>query len=98
MSRVTRSTGLASVCLSGPQPTTSLTLPRCDAYPADTPDLSGYIVLIRRGSCTFVQKAQNAAAFGAKYVLFYNNVGGATGPSVTDVPEILATGMVSCVP
>lgn len=81
-------------------PTYDITDPAtgCDAYPADTPDLSGYIVLIRRGSCTFVQKAQNAAAFGAKYVLFYNNVGGATGPSVTDVPEILATGMVSCVP
>ncbi|KAK5628003.1 hypothetical protein RRF57_003718 [Xylaria bambusicola] len=62
----------------------------CNAYPADTPDLSGYIVLIRRGTCTFVQKAQNAAAHGAKYIMFYNNVGGATGPSVTDVAEILA--------
>lgn len=48
----------------------------CDAYPADTPDLSGYIVLIRRGTCTFVQKATNAAAAGAKYILFYNNVAG----------------------
>ena len=48
----------------------------CDAYPADTPDLSGYIVLIRRGTCTFVQKATNAAAYGAKYILFYNNVAG----------------------
>ncbi|KAJ3577328.1 hypothetical protein NPX13_g3238 [Xylaria arbuscula] len=65
----------------------------CNAYPADTPDLSGYVVLIRRGTCTFVQKAQNAAAFGAKYIMFYNNVGGATGPSLGDVPEILATGM-----
>lgn len=48
----------------------------CDPYPADTPDLSGYIVLIRRGSCTFVQKATNAAEHGAKYILFYNNVAG----------------------
>jgi subtilisin family serine protease len=48
----------------------------CDPYPANTPDLSGYIVLIRRGSCTFVQKATNAAAHGAKYILFYNNVPG----------------------
>ena len=48
----------------------------CDAYPDDTPDLSQYIVLIRRGSCTFVQKATNAAAKGAKYILFYNNVAG----------------------
>ncbi|KAK4225046.1 putative protease [Podospora fimiseda] len=48
----------------------------CDPYPADTPDLSKYIVLIRRGTCTFVQKVENAAAKGAKYVMFYNNVAG----------------------
>jgi subtilisin family serine protease len=28
----------------------------CAALPDDTPDLSGYIVLVRRGTCTFVQK------------------------------------------
>lgn len=48
----------------------------CDPYPDSTPDLSNYIVLIRRGTCTFVQKATNAAAKGAKYILFYNNVAG----------------------
>ncbi|KAK4188619.1 putative protease [Podospora australis] len=48
----------------------------CQPYPADTPDLSGYIVLIRRGTCTFVQKVENAVAKGARYVIFYNNVGG----------------------
>lgn len=47
----------------------------CDALPADTPDLSGYIVLIRRGTCTFVTKAENAAAYGAKYIMFYANTG-----------------------
>jgi subtilisin family serine protease len=46
----------------------------CEPYPDDTPDLSEYIVLIRRGTCTFVQKATNAAAAGAQYVLIYNNV------------------------
>lgn len=66
----------------------------CDAYPADTPDLSGYIVLVRRGTCTFVQKATNAAAFGAKYILFYNNVAGASAVSVA-VDGILASGMVT---
>lgn len=45
----------------------------CEALPADTPDLSGYIVLIRRGTCTFVSKAQNAAAYGAQYIMFYAN-------------------------
>ncbi|KAI1124765.1 peptidase S8/S53 domain-containing protein [Nemania abortiva] len=68
----------------------------CDPLPADTPDLSGNIVLIRRGTCTFVQKVTNAANAGAKYVMFYNNVPiGATGPSVTDVPAILAVGMTT---
>ncbi|KAJ8128674.1 hypothetical protein O1611_g4961 [Lasiodiplodia mahajangana] len=68
----------------------------CDPFPADTPDLSGNIVLIRRGTCTFVQKVTNAANAGAKYVMFYNNVAiGATGPSVTDVPAILAVGMTT---
>ncbi|KAI2613328.1 subtilisin-like protein [Hypoxylon sp. NC1633] len=67
----------------------------CETFPDNTPDLSGYIVLIRRGTCTFVQKATNAAQFGAKYVLFYNNVAvGAIGPAASEVTDILATGMV----
>jgi len=53
----------------------------CDPYPDSTPDLSGYIVLVRRGSCTFVQKATNAAAKGAKYIMFYNNVDGTVSVS-----------------
>lgn len=47
----------------------------CDVLPSDTPDLSGYIVLIRRGTCTFVEKATNAAAYGAQYIMFYGNTG-----------------------
>ncbi|KAG8929169.1 hypothetical protein FRC01_004741 [Tulasnella sp. 417] len=46
----------------------------CDPLPDSTPDLSGYVVLIRRGSCAFTQKVANAAAKGAKYALIYNNV------------------------
>jgi hypothetical protein len=45
----------------------------CSALPAETPDLSGYIVLIRRGTCTFASKANNVAAYGAQYLLFYAN-------------------------
>ncbi|KAG6042894.1 hypothetical protein E4U39_005293 [Claviceps sp. Clav50 group G5] len=48
----------------------------CDPFPANTPDLSKFIVLIRRGTCTFVEKIQNAIAKGAKYVLVYNNAPG----------------------
>ncbi|KAL5435994.1 hypothetical protein PMIN07_003893 [Paraphaeosphaeria minitans] len=66
----------------------------CDAYPADTPDLSEYIVLIRRGSCTFIQKATNAAAAGAKYILFYNNVAGLISVSAV-VDGIEGVGMVT---
>ncbi|KAI0379610.1 subtilisin-like protein [Hypomontagnella monticulosa] len=68
----------------------------CTAYPADTPDLSKYIVLIRRGTCTFVQKATNAAQFGAKYIIFYNHLPvGALGPATSEVPKIKGTGMVT---
>jgi hypothetical protein len=41
----------------------------CTPLPDDTPDLSGYIVLIRRGTCTFVQKATYAVEAGARYVM-----------------------------
>ncbi|KAI1805595.1 subtilisin-like protein [Daldinia bambusicola] len=68
----------------------------CGGLPADTPDLSGYIVLIRRGTCYFVEKAASAAQFGAKYVLLYNNVEiGASGPLLTAVPGIEGAGMVT---
>ncbi|KAK0388929.1 hypothetical protein NLU13_2506 [Sarocladium strictum] len=68
----------------------------CDPYPDNTPDLSDRIVLIRRGSCTFVQKAQNAAAKGARYIMFWNNVPvGSLATDISTVPGILAGGMVS---
>ncbi|GKT88937.1 minor extracellular protease vpr (subtilase) [Colletotrichum tofieldiae] len=67
----------------------------CDPYPAGTPDLSGKIVLVKRGTCTFVAKAQNAAAAGAKYLMLYNNAPGAGSVTVTSVPEILAIGMTT---
>ncbi|KAG6364926.1 hypothetical protein INS49_006530 [Diaporthe citri] len=68
----------------------------CTALPADSPDLSEYIVLVRRGSCTFVQKLQNVAAKGARYVIVYNNVpAGATAVSGTTVPGLEAVAMVT---
>lgn len=66
----------------------------CTAFPADTPDLSGYIVLIRRGTCPYVTKAANAAAYGAKYIMYYNNVPG-IATAASSGPGIIATGMVS---
>ncbi|KAB5517533.1 peptidase S8/S53 domain-containing protein [Coniochaeta sp. 2T2.1] len=60
----------------------------CDPYPASTPDLSGYIVLIRRGTCPFVQKVQNAVNKGAKYVIIYNNAEGTTKVDAAAVPGV----------
>lgn len=68
----------------------------CTPLPADTPDLSEYIVLVRRGSCTFVQKLQNVVAKGARHVIVYNNVpAGATAVSGTGVPGLEAVAMVT---
>lgn len=66
----------------------------CSPLPDSTPDLSNYIVLVRRGTCTFVQKAQNVAAKGAKYLLYYNNIAGALSVDVKSVTQIVAAGMV----
>jgi subtilisin family serine protease len=66
----------------------------CSAFPTDTPDLSSYIVLIRRGTCTFVEKANNAAAYGAKYVFYYNNAAGTLSPSA-DGANITGVAMVT---
>lgn len=41
----------------------------CNPLPDSTPDLGNYVVLIRRGTCTFLTKLANAAAKGAKYAL-----------------------------
>ncbi|CAE7144667.1 unnamed protein product [Rhizoctonia solani] len=46
----------------------------CDPLPSQTPDLSSSLVLIRRGTCSFATKLDNAAAKGAKYFLIYDNV------------------------
>ncbi|KAK0710766.1 subtilisin-like serine protease [Lasiosphaeris hirsuta] len=59
----------------------------CDPLPANTPDLSGGIALIRRGTCNFAVKQANAAKFGAKRILFYNNGNPAINPGGVD-PDI----------
>ncbi|OIW32859.1 subtilisin-like protein [Coniochaeta ligniaria NRRL 30616] len=66
----------------------------CDPYPASTPDLSGYIVLIRRGTCTFVQKVTNAVNKGARYVIIYNNVAGSSAVEAV-VPPVQGIAMVT---
>lgn len=68
----------------------------CDPLPVNTPDLSKYIVLVRRGTCIFAQKVHNVAAKGAKYILFYNNNVGTFEADVGDEGfNIKAAGMVT---
>ncbi|TFK50631.1 subtilisin-like protease [Heliocybe sulcata] len=61
----------------------------CNPLPDDTPDLSGYIVVIRRGTCTFTTKLDNAAAKGANAFLIYNNGGSFSAISVGDYTATL---------
>ncbi|KAK2595086.1 hypothetical protein QQS21_007217 [Conoideocrella luteorostrata] len=68
----------------------------CNPLPDNTPDLSQYIVLVRRGSCPFAQKAQNLAARGAKYMMIYNNVQGSFAPTLgAAAASMNAAGMVT---
>lgn len=44
----------------------------CNPLPDSTPDLSGYVALVRQGYCSDYIKAQNVAAKGARYMLAYS--------------------------
>jgi subtilisin family serine protease len=50
--------------------------------------LSGRAALIRRGTCSFFQKATNAQNAGAAAVVLYNNAAGALNPTVAGMPPI----------
>ncbi|KAG8885080.1 hypothetical protein FRB97_002245 [Tulasnella sp. 331] len=58
---------------------TTVTDDACKPLPASTPDLSNFVVLIKRGTCAFTDKLGNAAAHGMKQALFYDNVPGVNG-------------------
>ncbi|KAG8793890.1 hypothetical protein FRC19_008253 [Serendipita sp. 401] len=60
---------------------TDVTIPNdaCTALPSSTPNLAGYLVVIRRGGCAVTTKFANAAAKGAKYFFLYND---GTAPSI----------------
>lgn len=69
----------------------------CKPLPDNTPDLSKYIVLIRRGSCNFAVKVNNAIAKGAQYVIVYDNGGGAIpmGLDGVDLSKLKAASMTT---
>ncbi|KJZ76416.1 hypothetical protein HIM_04145 [Hirsutella minnesotensis 3608] len=62
---------------------------------SNSTDLANKIVLIRRGTCPFTDKAKNAAARGAQYIMFYNNGPGALATDITGAPGIKAGGMTT---
>ncbi|EXF83068.1 subtilase [Colletotrichum fioriniae PJ7] len=47
----------------------------CQPLPANTTSLNNTVVLVRTGGCTNTVKHTNVAAFGGRYVLFYNDDG-----------------------
>ncbi|PVF93855.1 subtilisin-like protein [Serendipita vermifera] len=61
----------------------------CDPLPADTPDLSGYVVLMRRGGCAFTDKLAIVAAKGARVALIYNDGRDPTGFDADPIPAAL---------
>lgn len=63
----------------------------CAAFPAGT--FTGAIAVIRRGSCSFAVKTNNASAAGAIAVIIANNQAGSIGPSVpgTTIPVFSVT-------
>jgi minor extracellular serine protease Vpr len=68
--------------------TTTSTADACNALPAGS--LTGRVALIRRGTCSFYQKAFNAQSAGASGVVLYNNVAGFLSPIVVPVPPATA--------
>lgn len=67
----------------------------CAAYPAGT--FTGAIAMVRRGTCSFSIKANNATAAGAIAVVIGNNQAGVILPSVpgTSVPVFSVTQVVA---
>ncbi|WP_374565067.1 S8 family serine peptidase [Ideonella sp.] len=84
-------TGAPAAPTSGTQPMsrTGTVASTADACTALTPgSLTGTVALIRRGTCSFYQKAFNAQTAGAAGVVLYNNVPGRISPTVVGTPAI----------
>ncbi|PFH53699.1 hypothetical protein AMATHDRAFT_187018 [Amanita thiersii Skay4041] len=61
----------------------------CNPLPDNTPDLSQFLVVVRRGTCTFVQKLTNVAAKGGRVALIYDNGNGFDAIDVGDFTAAL---------
>jgi len=65
---------------------TNITNDACNPLTAGS--LTGQVALIRRGTCSFYQKAFNAQTAGAVGVILYNNTTGIVSPTVAGNPPI----------
>ncbi|KAI0593603.1 peptidase S8/S53 domain-containing protein [Biscogniauxia sp. FL1348] len=59
---------------------TSVQNDACETLPADSPSLSGTIVLVRVGGCSVATKFDNLIPFNASNILFYNDDGPYVSP------------------
>ena len=66
--------------------TTTSTADACS--PLDAGTLTGHVVLIRRGTCSFHQKALNAQNAGAAGVVFYSDIAEYLAAGVTGEPAV----------
>ncbi|MEW6706726.1 MAG: S8 family serine peptidase [Pseudomonadota bacterium] len=66
--------------------TVASTADACAALPAGS--LNGLVALVRRGGCTFHQKAVNVQAAGAAGMVLYNNAPGRISPTVAGATPI----------
>lgn len=86
-------TGAPPPPTSGTQPmtrtgTSSSAADACNANPPAPGSLTGQVALIRRGTCSFYEKAFNAQSAGAAGVVLYNNAAGRINPTVAGDPAI----------
>lgn len=70
---------------------TSIADEACSPLPAGTADLSGKVVLVRRGTCPVVQKQLNLAAFNASHILVYNDESPIAVPGQTAAVPLIAS-------
>lgn len=86
-----QATGAPGAPLSGTQPMkrtgTAVTVDDACA-PLAAGSLTGHVALVRRGTCSFYQKAFNAQTAGAAGVVLYNNAPGRISPTVVGTPAI----------
>ncbi|KAH8203911.1 hypothetical protein TruAng_001975 [Truncatella angustata] len=60
----------------------------CLPLPANTPNMTGKIMLIRYGGCSLYTKHKNIAAFAPQYILFYEDDGAFQSPVTGVTPGL----------